>query len=120
MAEGMIDHASAQRERCIICASVSSAARRWLDAKASYADAGFATYVLSVPVDARRTLAAAWLILGLFAICAAGILSILLVASRTPGLQSVFPGADFLELFSNLFCRIRHNSIFFSNASRTA
>ena len=98
MAEGMIDHGSALRERCIVCASVSSAARQWLGAKASYADARSATYVLSVPVDARRTLAAAWLMLGVLAICAAGILSILLVASRTPGLQSVFSGADFFRV----------------------
>jgi cytochrome c oxidase subunit I len=55
-------------------------------------------YALSVPVDGRRTLAAAWLSLGILALVAAGILSILLVASRTPGVQNVFPVADFFRV----------------------
>ena len=55
-------------------------------------------YVLSVPSDARRSLAAGWLALGIFALVAAGILSILLVVSRTPILQNVFPVADFFRV----------------------
>ena len=55
-------------------------------------------YALVVPSDARQTLAARWLALGVVALIAAGIHSILLVASRTPGLQSVFPNADFFRV----------------------
>jgi cytochrome c oxidase subunit 1 len=55
-------------------------------------------YALTVPADARRTLAVAWLFLGILALVAAGILSILLVASRTPVLQNAFPGADFFRV----------------------
>jgi cytochrome c oxidase subunit I len=55
-------------------------------------------YALAVPDDARRELAARWLALGLVALIAAGILSILLVASRTPGLQNAFAAADFFRV----------------------
>jgi hypothetical protein len=55
-------------------------------------------YTLAVPSDARLMLANAWLALGLVALIAAGVLSILLVVSRTPGLQSVFPGTDFFRV----------------------
>jgi hypothetical protein len=55
-------------------------------------------YALTVPVDDRRALAVAWLLLGILALVAAGILSILLVASRTPGVQNAFPIADFFRV----------------------
>jgi cytochrome c oxidase subunit 1 len=55
-------------------------------------------YVLTVPIDGRRVLAAAWLVLGIVALIAAGILSILLVVSRTPGVQNVLPVADFFRV----------------------
>ncbi|HEX8010657.1 MAG TPA: cbb3-type cytochrome c oxidase subunit I [Casimicrobiaceae bacterium] len=55
-------------------------------------------YVLTVPIDRRRTLASAWLMLGIVALIAAGVLSILLVMSRTPGVQNVFPVADFFKV----------------------
>jgi cytochrome c oxidase subunit I len=55
-------------------------------------------YVLAVPRDARRALAVGWLALGLIALVAAGVLSILLVASRTPGLQSIFATVDFFRV----------------------
>jgi cytochrome c oxidase subunit 1 len=55
-------------------------------------------YALAVPVDGRRALAVWWLALGLLALVAAGILSILLVVSRTPGLQNAFPVADFFRV----------------------
>ena len=53
---------------------------------------------MTVPLDARRNLAAGWLVLGVLALVAAGILSLLLVVSRTPLLQSVFPVADFFRV----------------------
>ena len=55
-------------------------------------------YALAVPTDARRALASRWLALGIVALFAAGVLSILLVASRTPGLQNAFPGTDFFRV----------------------
>lgn len=53
---------------------------------------------LSVPRDARRSLAMAWLGLGLLALLASGLFSILLVLSRTPQLQTLFPVADFFRV----------------------
>jgi len=54
-----------------------------------------ARYALPIPQDARRTLAAGWLILALVALAAAGVLSVLLVLSRAPGVKDVFPLVDF-------------------------
>ena len=53
---------------------------------------------LVVPSDDRRTLAMAWLGLGLLALLASGLFSILLVLSRTPQLQTLFPVADFFRV----------------------
>lgn len=53
---------------------------------------------LDVPQDARKTLAMAWLALGLAALLASGLFSILLVLSRTPALQTLFPVADFFKV----------------------
>ena len=53
---------------------------------------------LDVPQDARRSLAMAWLALGLAALLASGLFSILLVLSRTPALQALFPVADFFRV----------------------
>jgi hypothetical protein len=55
-------------------------------------------FELSVPLDGRRTLAMAWLGLGLLALLASGLFSILLVLSRTPQLQNFFPVADFFRV----------------------
>lgn len=55
-------------------------------------------YALVVPADARRRLARGWLFLALAAITGAGVFSILLVASRTPGLARLFPVADFFRV----------------------
>ncbi|MDH4190405.1 MAG: cbb3-type cytochrome c oxidase subunit I [Betaproteobacteria bacterium] len=52
-------------------------------------------YVLPVPVDARRSLAAGWLVLALVSLAASGVLSVLLVLSRTPGVKDIFPLVDF-------------------------
>ena len=51
-----------------------------------------------VPRDSRRPLALAWLALGLVALLGSGLFSILLVLSRTPQLQTLFPVADFFRV----------------------
>jgi hypothetical protein len=58
----------------------------------------YAEFDLSVPRDARRTLALAWLMLGLAALLASGVFSVLLVLSRTPQLQHLFTVADFFRV----------------------
>ena len=55
-------------------------------------------FELAVPQGARKTLAMAWLALGLTALLASGLFSILLVLSRTPQLQTLFPVADFFRV----------------------
>ena len=55
-------------------------------------------YTLDVPSGSRRALAIRWLQLGLVALIASGVLSVLLVLSRTPGLQRLFPVADFFRV----------------------
>lgn len=55
-------------------------------------------YALPVPTDARRTLARGWLWLGLIALIGSGLFSILLVLSRTPGLNGLFPVAEFFRV----------------------
>ncbi len=55
-------------------------------------------FSLPVPTDARRTLAAAWLWLGLMALLASGVFAILLVLSRTPYFKDVFPLVDFFRV----------------------
>ncbi|EIJ33505.1 cbb3-type cytochrome c oxidase subunit I [Thiothrix nivea] len=55
------------------------------------------TFVLPAPQGHARTLAAGWLKLGVFALLAAGVFSLLLVLSRTPGVQDVIPWLDFFH-----------------------
>lgn len=55
-------------------------------------------YALAVPDTARRELARAWLWLALLSLIASGIFSVLLVLSRTPFLQNLFPVADFFHV----------------------
>lgn len=55
-------------------------------------------FSLPVPADARQQLARAWLWLGLFALIGSGIFSILLVLSRTPGINQILPGTDFFRV----------------------
>jgi cytochrome c oxidase subunit 1 len=55
-------------------------------------------YAIPVPTDARGSLARGWLYLALAAIIGSGVFSILLVASRTPGLAQLFPTADFFRV----------------------
>jgi cytochrome c oxidase subunit I len=55
-------------------------------------------YVLDVPADERRQLARGWLWLGLAALVGSGLLSVLLVFSRTPGVNRLLPLADFFRV----------------------
>lgn len=57
-----------------------------------------AHYCLPVAIGLPRTLARAWLLLGLAAIALSGVFSILLVMARTPYLQGLFPVADFFRV----------------------
>jgi hypothetical protein len=68
--------------------------------KASIADrasAGVERYTLAVPADGRARLARGWLALGVGALALSGILAVLLVLSRTPGLARLFPVGDFFH-----------------------
>ena len=56
-----------------------------------------ADYSLAVPQDSRRALARGWLWLGLIALVGSGLFSILLVLSRTPGVNRLLPAADFFH-----------------------
>ncbi len=72
---------------------VGVAARRPLPAVQSAAD-----YSFTVPTDARLALARGWLWLGLAALIGSGVFSILLVFSRTPGVNALLPVADFFRV----------------------
>ncbi len=60
-------------------------------------DLAFGRYTLALPRDARARLALGWFALGVAALAASGVLAVLLVLSRTPGLASLFPVADFFH-----------------------
>jgi cytochrome c oxidase subunit 1 len=66
-------------------------------AAAKEATAGGFDFSLPVPLDARRALARAWLWLGLLALIGSGVFSVLLVLSRTPGVNRLLPGSDFFR-----------------------
>ena len=53
---------------------------------------------LAVPTDARRALARGWLWLGMLALIGSGLFSVLLVLSRTPGVNRLFGNADFFRV----------------------
>lgn len=55
-------------------------------------------FAIAVPADARKSLAKAWLALGLLALLASGLFSVLLVMSRTPQLQNLFPVTYFFRV----------------------
>ncbi|MGZ5039651.1 MAG: cbb3-type cytochrome c oxidase subunit I [Usitatibacter sp.] len=63
-------------------------------------DALFAAsrYEVAMPTDRRRTLALAWLALGVAALTASGGFAVLLVVSRTPALKDLLPVADFFRV----------------------
>ena len=57
-----------------------------------------ARYRIAVPIDARSHLATGWLLLGTGALVASGLFSLLLVLSRTPGLNRFVPVADLFHV----------------------
>ncbi len=57
----------------------------------------FGRYTLALPRDARAKLALGWFALGIAALATSGILAVLLVLSRTPGVAQLFPVADFFH-----------------------
>ena len=54
-------------------------------------------FTLSMPSDASRKLACGWLWLGIASLVGAGLFAILLVLSRTPYVQDIFPWVDFFH-----------------------
>ena len=56
------------------------------------------SFLLAVPADARARLARGWLGLGLVALIGSGLFSILLVLSRTPGVNRLLPVADLFHV----------------------
>jgi hypothetical protein len=54
-------------------------------------------FTVSMPSDAGRKLASGWLLLGIASLVGAGMFAILLVLSRTPYIQDVFPWVDFFH-----------------------
>ncbi len=69
-----------------------------LRAGAMFAEERVAQFALPVPGDMRKRLAAGWLLLALAALVGSGLFSVLLVLARTPGLQQMFPVADFFRV----------------------
>jgi len=57
-----------------------------------------ARYRIAVPIDARSRLATGWLLLGMGALVASGLFSLLLVLSRTPGVNKLLPVADLFHV----------------------
>lgn len=55
------------------------------------------SYVLPEPNEESRRLSAGWLILGISALVAAGLLAILLVLARTPYIKDIFPWENFFR-----------------------
>lgn len=55
-------------------------------------------YDLPISHDQSRRVIAAWIILGLLSLVAAGVFSLLLVLARTPVIQSLIPFADFFRV----------------------
>src|SRR5574340_410751 len=54
-------------------------------------------FALSIQSDASRKLASGWLWLGIASLVGAGLFAILLVLSRTPYVQDIFPWVDFFH-----------------------
>lgn len=55
-------------------------------------------YQLSLPGDYRRKLARAWLLMAVAALLLSGLFVILIIASRTPGVEALFPLKNFFHL----------------------
>ena len=54
-------------------------------------------FSFTMPSDASRKLASGWLWLGMASLVGAGLFAILLVLSRTPYIQDIFPWVDFFH-----------------------
>ena len=54
-------------------------------------------FTLTIPSEASRRLASGWLKLGIASLVGAGVFAILLVLSRTPYIQDIFPWVDFFH-----------------------
>src|SRR4030067_3835174 len=54
-------------------------------------------FALTMPSEASRRLASGWLKLGIVSLVGAGVFAILLVLSRTPYVQDIFPWVDFFH-----------------------
>ena len=65
---------------------------------AQQAQAGGSAFSLALPCGTRRSLARAWLWLGLLALVGSGLFSVLLVLSRTPLINQWLPGVDFFRV----------------------
>ena len=61
-------------------------------------DAAPATYTLPAVSAAQRTMARAWLVVGLAALIGSGLFSVLLVLARTPGVNAWLPAGDFFRV----------------------
>jgi len=58
---------------------------------------GVRRFTLAIPSEASRRLASGWLKLGIASLVGAGVFAILLVLSRTPYIQDIFPWVDFFH-----------------------
>jgi hypothetical protein len=55
------------------------------------------TYTLEIPTGEPRRLAVGWLVLAVGSLVMGGILTVLIVLSRTPGVQDIIPWTDFFH-----------------------
>jgi cytochrome c oxidase subunit I len=55
-------------------------------------------FSLPIPDDFRRPLAAAWLLIGVSALAISGLFVVLIVLSRTPGVEALFPLQGFFHM----------------------
>ena len=70
----------------------------YLQAGTKTEDSGKRGFAISMPSDdASRRLASAWLLLGMASLVGAGLFAFLVVLSRTPYIQDVFPWIDFFH-----------------------
>jgi hypothetical protein len=60
-------------------------------------DLAFGNFTFAIPRDDRAALARVWLLLAVCALAASGLLAILLVLSRTPGIARLIPVAGFFH-----------------------
>ncbi|NOZ52892.1 MAG: cbb3-type cytochrome c oxidase subunit I [Gammaproteobacteria bacterium] len=55
------------------------------------------TYTIEIPTGEPRRLAVGWLVLAVSTLVVGGILAVLIVLSRTPGVQNIIPWTDFFH-----------------------